>query len=376
MSVDAAVQGAEAGEDPGYLRHQLITYLGNKRALFGPIEAAVERVRARLGGRRLDVLDPFAGSGGVSRLLKRHARRLVTADLQPYAATLGRCFLANRSKVDLAEVAARVHAWNAEAMRLPRPVGFIEAMYAPRDEAAIGPEDRVFYTRDNARRLDFFRQRIGTAPPELRDLLLGPLLARASVHANTAGVFKGFYKDRRTGVGRFGGTGADALGRIRGRIELEVPLLSRFEAEYAVFEGDANQLVPCLGRFDLAYLDPPYNQHPYGSNYFMLDLLTEYRRPSAVSKVSGIPEGWRRSGYNQRTRSKQLLSELIDAIDAPFLLISFSNEGFVSPEDMDALLAARGRVETVELRYPTFRGCRNLAGRSLHVTERLLLVER
>ena len=30
---------------------------------------------------------------------------------------------------------------------------------------------------------------------------------------------------------------------------------------------------------DLAYFDPPYNQHPYGSNYFMLNLLVHYRRP-------------------------------------------------------------------------------------------------
>ncbi len=78
------------------------------------------------------------------------------------------------------------------------------------------------------------------APPDMRDLLPGPLLSEASIHANTAGVFKGFYKDRRTGVGRFGGTGSDALIRILGEITLEVPVLSNFECDYQVLQEDAN----------------------------------------------------------------------------------------------------------------------------------------
>jgi adenine-specific DNA-methyltransferase len=106
----------------------------------------------------------------------------------------------------------------------------------------------------------------------MKDLLLGPLLSEASVHANTAGVFKGFYKNRHTGVGQFGGSGSDALTRILGRIVLEVPVLSLFECEYEVFQEDANALVHKLRGLDLAYIDPPYNQHPYGSNYFMLNL--------------------------------------------------------------------------------------------------------
>jgi adenine-specific DNA-methyltransferase len=365
---------ATADAEAEYRSRQLVTYLGSKRALLGPIERAVRAVRARLGGRRLDVFEPFSGSGAVSRLLKAHAARLVVNDLEPYAAVLGRCFLANASAVDRPGLEALAAELNARVRRERLPEGFIRELYAPRDEACIQPGERVFYTVENARRLDDYRRHLEGL--EGRDLLLGPLIARASVHANTAGVFKGFYKDRRTGLGRYGGSGADALGRIRGLIELEAPVLSRFEAEVHVETGDANALARRAGAFDLAYLDPPYNQHPYGSNYFMLNLLVDYRRPARVSPVSGIPEGWRRSDYNRRRRARAALERLLDDLDAPHLIISFSNEGFIPIEDMRACLERRGRVEAFEVPHPAFRGSRSFANRSTSVTEHVFWVER
>ena len=56
--------------------------------------------------------------------------------------------------------------------------------------------------------------------------------------------------------------------------------LSRFECDYVVHQMDANHLVGDVGGFDVAYFDPPYNQHPYGSNYFMLNLLVNYEEPT------------------------------------------------------------------------------------------------
>jgi adenine-specific DNA-methyltransferase len=249
-------------------------------------------------------------------------------------------------------------------------------MYAPRDDERIAAGERVFYTRANARRLDNLRRLlVGVAEPD-RTLLLGPLLSAASMHANTAGVFKGFYKDRRTGVGRFGGTNADALARITKPIRLAAPILSRFDCDAAALRGDALAAADAVRGLDLAYLDPPYNQHPYGSNYFMLNLLCDYRRPAAVSPNSGIPADWRRSAYNARGQAFAQLQALLARLDAPFVMLSFNNEGFVPPAELRAFLEKIGRCETVEIPYRTFRGSRNLAGRSLQVVEQLFLVER
>jgi adenine-specific DNA-methyltransferase len=364
------------GEDPDYLSRQLITYIGNKRALLGQIGRAVEQVKRRLGKRRLCVFDAFSGSGVVSRFLKAHASHLVSNDIEDYAAVTARCYLRNRSTVDLAAISRLAADLNARVAREPLPPGFIEEMYAPRDEAHITKEDRVFYTRTNARRLDNYRRLIDSVPCDMKDMLMGPLLSEASIHANTAGVFKGFYKDRRTQVGQFGGSGSDALVRILGEIRLEAPVLSNFECDCEVLQDDANAAAGRVKGLDLAYLDPPYNQHPYGSNYFMLNLLVQYRRPTHVSRVSGIPTDWRRSGYNVRTKSLPLLRRLLQTIDAPFLLVSFNNEGFIPPDRMQAMLGEIGSLHVLETRYNAFRGSRNFNHRSVHVTEQLFLVER
>lgn len=363
-------------DDPDYLTRQLITYLGNKRALLGNIGLAVEQVKTQLGKEKLRVFDAFSGSGVVSRYLKAHASHLISNDLEDYAAVTGRCYLSNQSTVDSLALKTIVADLNIRVNDEPVSRGFIEDLYSPRNEASITKEDRVFYTRDNARRLDRYRQLIDTVPSKFKDLLLGPLLSKASIHANTAGVFKGFYKNRGTRIGQFGGSGSDALVRIKGKIELEPPVLSRFDCDYEVLQKDANDAARHLKNLDLAYLDPPYNQHPYGSNYFMLNLLVNYQRPNDVSKVSGIPTDWRRSGYNVRSQSLKLFEELVETLDAKFLLISFNNEGFISPQEMRAMLNRLGAVNEYEMKYNAFRGSRNFDRRAIHVVEQLFLVER
>ena len=365
-----------AEEDPDFLIRQLVTYIGNKRALLGPIRSAVETVRRRTGRDKLRILEPFSGSGVVSRMFKQYATELVVNDFEDYARAVSECYLTNRSTVSMEDLATKVDEINRAVADERMPPGFFRALYAPRDPENICGDDRVFYTPENAYRLDAYRQLLEGEPAEVQKLLMGPLLSAASVHANTAGVFKGFYKDRGTGIGKFGGSGADALSRIKAPIRLALPVLSAFECDYVVHQRDANELVRDVGAFDVAYLDPPYNQHPYGSNYFMLNLLVRYQEPTEMSRVSGIPTSWRRSDYNVRSRSLPRFRELVEDVDAAFVVVSFSDEGFISPEEMRALLTSIGSVTEHSEPYATFRGCRNLNNRSAHVTEHVYLVEK
>lgn len=365
----------DRAEDSRYLREQLVTYIGNKRSLLQPIQAATAQVSATLG-RRPSTLDAFSGSGVVSRLFKSRASRVIANDLEPYARVLSECFLANADEVPWQRLQATIEALNAFVGTAPSERGFIERLYAPRHDDRVEKGERVFYTRDNARRLDLYARLIREADEDLRPFLLGPLLSSASIHTNTAGVFKGFYKDGKTGIGKFGGNGANALSRIKGEIRLELPILSRHPGPFEVYQEDANSLPDSIGEVDLAYLDPPYNQHPYGSNYFMLNLLVDYVEPTEISEVSGIPADWQRSGYNVKRRAAPLLADLVERMPARFLLISFNDEGFISPEEMASMLSRIGRVEEFRIAYNAYRGSRNLRGRKLHVTEHLYLVDR
>lgn len=371
-----AVDGAEPlCEDQRFLREQLLTYIGNKRGLLGTIATAVSRVKKRLGKNKLRILDAFAGSGVVSRFFKQHATSLVSNDLEEFARIVGECYLANRSSIDMDELRDHHRRVVEAGKSLPIRDGFIRRLYAPKCDDAIEAGDRVFYTTDNAMRIDSLRHLIDSVPERHRVFLLAPLLHEASVHANTSGVFKGFYKDTN-GRGQFGGNNRDALTRIMGKIELQFPVFSRFECEVDVRQEDANSLVRSVRDFDVAYFDPPYNQHPYGSNYFMLNLIVRNEEPKEVSNVSGIAQGWQRSNYNKRGPALKALTDLLEHTNASHLLISYNSEGFISREQFDVLLGRYGRVEVIETIYNTFRGSRNLRNRCIHVKEHLFLVER
>ena len=386
-------------ENPEFLQNQLITYIGNKRALLDFIGTGVHEVQKRLGREKLSCLDVFAGSGIVSRYLKQYASAITVNDLEQYSCIINRCYLSDKSKINLEELEAlhtslckkidRRMAILEKSETGFKGAGFISELYAPADENQIEEGERCFYTPYNAAYLDVARQLIEKeVPEELRDFFIAPLLSEASIHANTAGIFKGFYKNSKTGTGQFGGNGRNALTRIRGKISLPFPVFSQFNCKSRVFSCDANALVqdPALyekafttsGIFDLAYFDPPYNQHPYGSNYFMLNLIAKYQRPDAekISRVSGIPRDWNRSDYNKKRRVAEVFVDLVRNVEARFVLVSFNSEGFIPKDEMIELLSSCGKVDVLESDYNVFRGSRNLSGREIHVKEFLFLVEK
>lgn len=374
--MDAGIHNMQGGiaESEAYLQSQIITYIGNKRALLPFIGKGLGIAKKRLGKDKLRSLDMFSGTGIVARYLKQHSEYIIANDLENYSRVTNECYLTNKSDVDpvaLQSMAADLSATVEQNLS----GGFITEMYAPGDEDGITARDRCFYTRRNAQFLDTARQKIARLPADMQKFFLAPLLARASVHANTSGVFKGFYKNKQR-VGQFGGHGRDALSRILGNIEIEAPVFSEFECGFTVLQGDANIVAEKIPEVDVAYFDPPYNQHPYGSNYFMLNLLADYKRPQKTSKVSGIPSDWNRSCYNQKARAETALLELVKKCKARFILISCNSDGFISRRSFVAGLEKCGKITVLETKYNTFRGSRNLRDRAIHVKEFLYLLEK
>lgn len=367
---------AHAVENEAFLTEQIITYIGNKRALLSFIETAVNVVKEKTGKDKLDIVDIFSGSGVVSRFFKQHASVLYANDLEDYCRTINRCYLHNRSEIDLAKLSEYYldikRTLDTESLQR----GFISEMYAPADDRNIKAGERVFYTTRNANYIDTARQLIEQLPEPYKTFLLAPLLYEASVHNNTSGVFKGFYKNSQTGIGQYGGDGRNALQRILSDIHLKLPVFSTFDCRTVVLQKDANLLAAELPPVDLVYMDPPYNQHPYGSNYFMLNLINSYKRPEQVSRVSGIPSDWNKSRYNAKQTAGESISELCSQLKARFLLISFSSDGFIGRDEMVDMLSAFGDVLVLDRDYNTFRGCRNLNNRELRVKEYLYLVEK
>lgn len=383
---------------------QLITYIGNKRKIVPQIVEFVKQALELLGEKKLSCLDLFSGSGVVSRSLIPYASHIVAVDNEAYSKAINDCYLLTNKHYPqdaLLLMFSSLQRLIREYVKSGTHKGeFFQRNYAPKDINNIQPGERCFYTPDNALVLDTCQRVLADvfadrtshyetkeANEWLYNFFIAPLLAEASIHCNTCGVFKGFYKGK-DGIGRFGGGGEDALQRILGGIEFNFPNVEFARLPYIKTEAvqcDVNAFLKNIqeeSRFDFAYFDPPYNQHPYGSNYFMLNLLAdkemkhEQMDASEFSTVSGIPNNWNRSGYNKKKYAKDLLFEAISICPARFICLSYNSTGFIQKDEIVDYLQGKGSLVVKEIDYPSFRGSRNYNVEKKEVTEFLFMVDR
>jgi adenine-specific DNA-methyltransferase len=343
-----------------YVHQPMITYIGNKRKLVGVIEKVVKRLQPKT------CVDAFSGSGVVSRTLLTSCDTLYVNDLERYCEVLSQCFL--KTPTDPEREYIKKHLENMNAC--PGVEGFFSELYAPRDSSAIQEGERCFFTKENANRIDGMLAYIDAhVPPHLKSYCLGPLVVKVSIHTNTSGVFKGFHK------GGWGGKGGHALERIMKKIEVECPVWLPESKEVVVHRKDACDFLDTLPQVDLIYIDPPYNQHPYGSNYFMLNLVCTNQRPDTISKVSGIPTNWNKSAYNYKRTIREVMERTIrvSTEKATHTLVSYNNEGFITPTEWEDLLEPY-EYEKIEIEYNCYKGSRNLKDRKNKVTEFLFVI--
>ena len=369
-------------EQKDFLSTQIITYLGNKRSLIGNIEIEIKEILNKLGksgtGRqRLVCADLFSGSGIVARMLKKYSSKLIVNDLENYSLVINSCYLINKKDFPQDRY-DELYDLIQERCAKEKTAGIITKNYAPADDNNIKKGERVFYTHQNALLIDTYRALIDEVVQEekMKNFFLAPLITEASIHVNTSGLFKGFYKDKKTGIGCFGASGKDALTRIMGTIELKKPVFSNFNSQLQIYQKDAVELARELKGLDVVYLDPPYNQHPYGSNYFMLNLILKNKLDVKISEVSGITQDWNRSAFNKPYSALDSLEQIVAAIQARFVIVSYNSEGFITFEQMTTMLKKYGKLKTVEIAYNTFRGSRNLQNRAIHVSEYLFVLEK
>ncbi|OHD79833.1 MAG: hypothetical protein A3J97_08475, partial [Spirochaetes bacterium RIFOXYC1_FULL_54_7] len=205
---------------------------------------------------------------------------------------------------------------------------------------------------------------------------LGAILLEAATHTNTSGVFKAYHRG-------FGGHGSDALHRILARMELEAPLLVNAPPAM-VHREDAASF--CL-RYsaDLAYIDPPYNQHQYGSNYHVLNTIVRWdgqpvpldRGPDGrLLRKAGIPgaAALTKSPYCSRKGAATALAELFNALDCAAMVVSWNGNAHLSASELAELLSARGELQIKHLDHASYRGGRQSASKMNRSSEYLFIV--
>lgn len=344
-----------------YVFNQLIPYIGNKRKLLDLIQAALRQTGAKPGTTFVDL---FAGSGVVSRLAKMLGYRVISNDWEPYTVPINTCYVACNAEPPFSRLGGYASAIDA-LNSAPPFEGWVTRHLCPRNDDDYDPEhERMFYMRKNGMRIDAIRERIrawkesGLISGDEESCLIAPLLYQVCYTSNTSGVFKGFHRG-------WGGQTATALYRIAGDLELAPTVFHDNELQNRATCLDAQKLAEQMQTEEIAvaYIDPPYNQHPYGSNYHVLNTVTLWDQPETSRLIepgtkSAIRTDWRmsrRSAYNRRHSAPAAYTKLLETLRAHYVLTSYSTDGTVPLRDLLAANAKLGNVH-IELRgYKRYR---------------------
>ncbi|MBA7537678.1 hypothetical protein ES705_29947 [subsurface metagenome] len=169
-------------------------------------------------------------------------------------------------------------------------------------------------------------------------------------------------------------------------IHLEMPVLIDSAERAEVFRLDAAQF--CSARSgDICYIDPPYNQHQYGSNYHLLNTIALWDKPAAdielntagvLKNKAAIRRDWvkTKSPYCYKQSAPGAFKELLSAIDCRYLLVSYNTEGIIPFEELTDMLASSGRLELFTSDYIKYRGGKQSISRKVNNLEFLLVVDR
>jgi adenine-specific DNA-methyltransferase len=304
----------------------VIKYIGSKRVLVPVLGAIAQAVGAR------SAVDLFAGTTRVAQEFKRRGITVTAADAATYSEVLSQCYIETDAElVDTAALAAIV----AELQGLPGERGYFTRTFC---------EASRYFQPKNGMRVDAIARRLRE---DYQDSPLFPILMTALMLAadrvdSTAGVQMAYLKQWAP--------------RAHNDLELRMPAL--LPGSGRALRGDAQQLVGSLDHADLAYIDPPYNQHRYFTNYHVWETLMRGDEPEhygvACKRIDSRDETTK-SAFNRKGSMPSALKDVVLRVRADVVVVSYNDEAWVEADDMMRWLRDAGHEDVRLLAYDSKR---------------------
>jgi adenine-specific DNA-methyltransferase len=295
-----------------------IKYLGSKRRLVPVLAELCSATGARTA------LDLFTGTTRVAQAFKRLGAHVTAVDTARYSEIFARTYVeTDASAIDHDDLADALRHLNA----LPGAPGYFTETFCVRSR---------FFQPANGARIDAIREALGVeyARSPLFPLLLTSLIEAADRVDSTTGVQMAYVKAWAP--------------RSYAPLQLVAPAM--LPGSGRAVRGDAADLASRLGPFDLAYLDPPYNQHRYFTNYHIWETLVAWDAPEhygVACKRADARDGATRSVFDRRHEMPGALERVIRTVPARVVVLSYNDEAWIDVDELSDVCARRGHVEVL-----------------------------
>lgn len=354
-----------------------IRFLGHKRQL---LPAITKIISSTVDDDVEWIADLFTGTASVSAALKRNGYHVVANDILSHCCVSARAQLLNSPspqfttlRSDGPDIDATqsmfiqqggYHKVLSYLNQLPGQEGFFYANYSPGGTSSRD-EPRKYFTDENAKKIDAWRATIrqwnhdDLLSEAEHSLLLYDVIRAANEVANTAGTYGAFLKGW--------------YDRAKQPIELSPSNIPEGPTEHEVHQRDANEFATEL-TVPAVYLDPPYTKRQYASYYHIPETIAEEDAPEIEGKTGLRPWQSKSSDYCHKRRAPNRLDDLLSALDAQYVFLSYSDEGHIPPEEMEEILSKHGTTTQHTFGHKRYKS--NDGANSGELTESLYVIER
>ncbi|MBE8182087.1 MAG: DNA adenine methylase [Candidatus Portiera sp.] len=353
-----------------------MNYIGSKLSLLSFLEESINKV---IDNKCKIFCDLFAGTGIVGTHFKKQGFSIIANDIQYYSYVLNRNCIGNHKKLKFSklikafpEVAERdgsmllpdddikVTVCNYLS-KLKGHKGFIYKHYC--HGGTQGKEQsRQYFSDENGMLCDAIRHKIEEWKNDKLInnneyyFLIASLIKSVDKYANTTSVYAAFLKNIKNSAKK----------------KLIVKPAEFFinDQEHTVLNDDINNLVGKV-KGDIFYLDPPYNQRQYATNYHLLETIAKYDNPAIHGKTGLREYESQKSSYCSKVQAMKSFKHLILQAQARYIFLSYNNEGIMSHQEIEDIMSLRGKYGYFTKEYSRYKADNNREYLSDKTTEYL-----
>ena len=338
-------------------------YIGNKTRLLPVLIESFKEVTKN----GATVADIMCGTASVSEALRQNKYRVIASDLMTFSKHHARVRLLLSVPPEFEKLGLKDYNDVLRYLNKLNPVeGFFVREYSPDGSPTNGNAPRKYFNSINAGKIDAITFELNQW---LKENLISPLENSLLRHdlvlaANRVANIAGTYGHHRSKWGK----------STQAKLSLRpAELLQGHRTDHTVYQGNAETIAP-LVKADLCYIDPPYMKRQYAANYHIIETIARGDTPEAIG-VSGL-RPWRDqySDFCSKVKVRDAFRAIFNGADCDQFMISYSEDGLLSEEQLLELFAEVGKVTLKKIPFSRFRS--NAGGQGGTVNEYLFFVKR
>lgn len=326
-----------------------MNYIGSKSSLLNFLEESIKDVLTKNNEEKqtkeMIFADLFAGTSCVGSHFKSLGYSIISNDIQYYSYVITKHMIENNGNLDKNKMSILIDRLN----NISGIEGFIYKNYT--FEGTEGQEHRrMYFTADNAKKCDAIRNEIENwlNTQQINEneyyFLLGSLINSIDKCANTASVYGAYLKKFKSSA-------------LKPMTLTPLPYTDG-HVDCKVYNEDINSLIYKI-KGDILYLDPPYNERQYCSNYHMLETIAKNDNPAIKGKTGLRNYESQKSVFCIKSKVCDAFDKLIKNADFKYIFLSYNNEGLMSFDEIKDIMSKYGTYSLYTKEYRRFKADNN-----------------